>query len=170
MAHGGARWKVSHRRFAVDVRKFSHSSPCSLVGPKRTEPSCPRCRRWCAGSRRSAVPRFRGGIVSPHARRSTLPLAFTGARHQLRIEHRVEAAIREMGPQAQMGWDSPGGVAGRQMGPRRRESEGLGMGLARRERTASRACGFENGIPRGAQPCPATVAIVSPFLPQAVLS
>ena len=32
MAHGGARWQVSHRQFAVDVRKFSHSSPCSSSG------------------------------------------------------------------------------------------------------------------------------------------
>ena len=117
MAHGGARWQVSFPS-AVCSRCTEVLALLSvfLVGPKRTEPS--------------------GGIVSPHARRSTLPLAFTGARHQLRIEHRVEAAIREMGPkrrwggtrqvvwqvgrwdpeggnQRDWGWDSPGGSAPR---------------------------------------------------------
>ena len=66
----------------------------------------------------------------------------------------------------------PGGVAGRQMGPRRRESEGSGGwdppgGSAPRHalagsRTGSRAAAVLERL--DAQPCPATVAIVSPFL------
>ena len=93
MAHGGARWQVSHRQFAVDVRKFSHSSPCSSLG--RNGPN-------------QVV-----GIVPVHARRSTLPLAFTRSRARA-ISSRSSPPL----DQVSFALEKPGLVAGERIGQR----------------------------------------------------
>ena len=78
MAHGGARWQVSHRQFAVDVRKFSHSSPCSSSGRNGPNQVVGSSRFMCAAATSHLRSRVHGRAPSARIEHAALLICRKG--------------------------------------------------------------------------------------------
>ena len=116
MAHGGARWQVSHRQFAVDVRKFSHSSPCSSSGRNGPNQVVGSSRLMRAGalshlrSRARAISSGSSTALKPPSGEMGPKRRWGGTRQ---VVWQVGIWDPEGGNQRDWGWDSPGGSAPR---------------------------------------------------------